>query len=79
MAGCVSPSGRSGRAEHHPVFERGQAPAPRLLGDRVTDALHNAGFDKLSQLYQRITGKDCGCKKRQELLNKLHAAIQRKP
>lgn len=45
-------------------------PLPAGLGDRVADGLAAVGITK--QRVSRWTGKkDCGCKKRQELLNKL--------
>ncbi len=41
------------------------------LGDTVQKITHATGLDKLAQLYTQITGKDCGCRSRQEALNKL--------
>ena len=41
------------------------------LGDTIAKITHNTGLDKLSELYTKITGKDCGCTSRQEALNKL--------
>jgi len=41
------------------------------LGDTVAKITHATGLDKLSELYTQITGKPCGCKERQEALNKL--------
>jgi hypothetical protein len=41
------------------------------LGDTVAKITHATGLDKLAEVYTRITGKDCGCKGRQEFLNKL--------
>ena len=43
----------------------------RGVGDTVAKVTHATGLDKLSELYTRITGKPCGCKDRQEALNKL--------
>ncbi|MDW7643457.1 MAG: hypothetical protein SCI25_00280 [Desulfuromonadales bacterium] len=48
------------------------APAgQRGLGDTVAAITQATGLDKLAHLYTRVTGKDCGCKRRQALLNKL--------
>jgi hypothetical protein len=41
------------------------------LGDTVAKITHATGLNKLAELYTQITGKDCGCKSRQEALNKL--------
>lgn len=41
------------------------------LGDTIAKITHATGLDQLSELYTKITGKDCGCKSRQEALNKL--------
>jgi hypothetical protein len=43
----------------------------RGLGDTLAKIAHTAGLDKLAELYTEITGMDCGCKNRQEALNKL--------
>jgi hypothetical protein len=41
------------------------------LGDTIAKITHATGLDKLSELYTKITGQPCGCKDRQEVLNKL--------
>lgn len=41
------------------------------LGDAVAAFTHATGLDKLAEKYTEITGRDCGCKERQELLNRL--------
>jgi hypothetical protein len=43
----------------------------RGLGDAIADFTHLTGLDRLAQAYERITGKDCGCEERREVLNKL--------
>jgi hypothetical protein len=43
----------------------------RGLGDAIADFTHLTGLDRLTQAYERITGKDCGCEERREVLNKL--------
>ena len=43
----------------------------RGAGDTIAKVTHATGLDKLSELYTKITGKPCGCKDRQEALNKL--------
>lgn len=45
--------------------------AGRALGDAIAEITHDTGLDRLSELYTRLTGKDCGCKARQEWLNQL--------
>lgn len=44
-------------------------PAPRGLGDMVAAGLSAAGITK--ERVSRLLGKPCGCKKRQDALNKL--------
>ena len=40
------------------------------LGDTVAKITHATGIDKLAEVAAKMLGKDdCGCKKRQELLN----------
>ena len=48
-------------------------PAPRYrgLGDVVATITHLTGIDKLAALISRWRGKDCGCNRRQELLNQI--------
>jgi len=43
----------------------------RGLGDTIAKITHATRLDKVAKAYTAITGKDCGCKKRQEALNKL--------
>lgn len=51
--------------ETHPAY-----PRPRKgLGDHVADGLAAVGITK--ERVSKVLGRDCGCKKRQELLNKL--------
>ena len=45
--------------------------AGKALGDTVADFTHDTGIDRLSDLYTRLTGKDCGCKARQAWLNQM--------
>jgi hypothetical protein len=45
--------------------------AGKPLGDCCADLTHFTGLDRLAALYTQTTGKDCGCKKRQDWLNKL--------
>ncbi len=52
------------------------APGKRLyLGDRVANALGAVGITP--ERVEKITGKPCGCKKRQNKLNELHKKAQR--
>jgi hypothetical protein len=41
------------------------------LGDAVADVAKLTGMNRLAETYTQITGKDCGCKARQEKLNQL--------
>jgi hypothetical protein len=41
------------------------------LGDTIAKITKATGLDKLAEMYTKITGKDCGCKTRQEYFNKL--------
>ena len=43
--------------------------AGKALGDCALDVTHFMGFDKVAEFYTQITGKDCGCKGRQDWLN----------
>lgn len=45
--------------------------AGKPLGDAVADLTHATGLDQVARLYTDITGRDCGCQSRQELLNRL--------
>ena len=49
--------------------------AGKALGDCCADLFHFGGLDKLAALYTQYTGKDCGCKDRQNLLNDLMPKI----
>ncbi len=40
------------------------------LGDVVEAAASITGLKKVADTYTKVTGKDCGCKKRKEALNK---------
>lgn len=44
---------------------------PRGLGDTIANFTHVTGLDKLAHKYTELTGRDCGCQQRRELLNKL--------
>lgn len=42
------------------------------LGDSVAKVAHAIGADKIADTWAKTTGKeDCGCKKRQETLNRM--------
>lgn len=49
------------------------------LGDAVADLTHLTGVDRLAQAYTQVTGRDCGCKARQEKLNQLFSLPQIRP
>lgn len=41
----------------------------RGVGDTAKRLLHRMGADGLSRLYEKVTGRDCGCGDRQERMN----------
>ena len=41
------------------------------LGDSVADVTHLIGLDQVAKTYEGLTGKSCGCKQRQEVLNQI--------
>ena len=41
----------------------------KALGACILDVTHFMGFDKVAEFYTHMTGKDCGCKGRQDWLN----------
>jgi hypothetical protein len=43
----------------------------RGLGDTVAKLTHATGIDRLAKAYTRMTGRDCGCDKRQVKLNRI--------
>jgi hypothetical protein len=40
------------------------------LGDCVAKIAHALGLNQLAEKYEEVSGKPCGCKQRQEMLNK---------
>lgn len=44
---------------------------PRGLGDTAKTVFHALGIDRVAEIYTEITGKPCGCGRRQEDLNKI--------
>lgn len=65
---CIVGSFRNGDL----AVETSHPSAPKLssgLGDHVADGLAAVGITK--ERVSKVLGRDCGCKKRQELLNKL--------
>ena len=43
----------------------------KLLGDWVAQVCQAAGVTESAHKYEQVTGKTCGCEKRQEILNRL--------
>lgn len=41
------------------------------FGDTVEKFTHKTGLNKIAEAYTKVTGKDCGCSKRKDLLNKM--------
>lgn len=50
----------------------------QLLGDKVEKNLKRLGGDRLAEGYQRATGRDCGCGKRKQRLNRLHESYRQR-
>lgn len=57
--------------EHSQIVPCDDCGKSRGLGDTIYKITHATGLDKLAEIYTKITGKDCGCSHRQEVLNKL--------
>ena len=49
---------------------------PRRLGDMVSDGLNAIGGKRVSKAIEKVTGRDCGCNKRREFLNKIDEKIR---
>lgn len=47
-----------------------------LAGDELEALLEKMGVDKLAKAYEDVSGKDCGCDKRKEWLNKKHKQLK---
>ena len=58
---------------------RSSIKAGQGLGDAVADLAQLTGMNRIANTYTQVTGKDCGCKARQEKLNQLFAFNQTKP
>ena len=48
----------------------------KLAGDELEEILKRMGADKLAAAYEEVSGKDCGCDKRKEWLNKKHKQVR---
>lgn len=46
-------------------------PPARGLGDSIAKAIHALGADRIAKALERVTGRPCGCKRRQAKLNEL--------
>jgi hypothetical protein len=64
---------RGRRDDRHDEFLRkeGFAVPSRGLGDTIAKFTHAIGIDQLARTYEQSTGRPCGCKDRQEKLNRL--------
>ncbi|HWE02452.1 MAG TPA: hypothetical protein VG326_08570 [Tepidisphaeraceae bacterium] len=47
------------------------AAPPSGLGDVVASLAKRVGADRAAAVFHRLTGRDCGCRKRREKLNRL--------
>jgi len=50
---------------------RYRALPPRGLGDVVANVARRVGGEAVAMVFQRVTGRECGCRERQERLNRL--------
>jgi len=41
------------------------------LGDTVAKIAKSVGADRVAKAYEKTTGKDCGCNKRRDTLNRV--------
>ena len=41
------------------------------FGDTVSKIVKAVGADKIAKVYEKATGKDCGCNKRKDTLNRV--------
>jgi len=41
------------------------------FGDTVSKIAKAVGADKIAKVYEKATGKDCGCNKRKDTLNRV--------
>ena len=48
----------------------------KLLGDQIEDVLKKVHADKVAKVFEQVTKRDCGCKKRKKFLNKMHKRMQ---
>lgn len=48
-----------------------QVPPSRGLGDTIAKVAHAIGADQAAHVFERVTGRECGCEKRREKLNVL--------
>lgn len=58
----------SGRKDTQAEINRSKR--PKGLGDVIEKVTTVTGIKFATRMFSEVTGKDCGCKKRKELLNK---------
>jgi hypothetical protein len=46
-----------------------EVPPSRGLGDTIAKVAHALGADKAAHVFERLSGRECGCGKRREKLN----------
>ena len=57
-----------------PRLDRDRPPeAPELAGDRLERLFASVGIDRAAKLYERLSGRDCGCARRKDWMNQAHA------
>lgn len=57
------------RARAQKIIDHLKAQIPQGLGDRIESALKLIGIQQAVKAVEKITGKDCGCAKRKQVLN----------
>jgi hypothetical protein len=50
---------------------------PELLGDRLATWFEKWGADKAAAAWERVTGTPCGCKGRQDFINRADSFVRR--
>lgn len=68
----VTPAIRSSpfTAEDAPVLREIDTAISRGLGDDLTALFHRLGADKAAKIFEKVTGLNCGCRRRADWLNK---------
>ena len=49
--------------------------AGQALGDAIAEVTHTTGLDQLAKLYEKTSGKSCGCDQRRQALNEMFPSL----